>query len=1213
MRILLVEDNSDHRELMRLALTEYDATWQVEGVVSGEAAMRRLSEGEAYDLVFLDYSLPERNGLGVLEEIRRGEAPLPVVLVTGRGDERVAVEAMKGGAYDYVVKGEGYLQRLPVVAQRAMEANRTALERKQAEEALRRGEERFHTSVETLLEGFAILSSIRDSDGQLIDFRYEYINEAGCKMNQNPREEHIGRTLLELFPEQKGMGLFNDYVRVVETGQPLAKEYASYESVYGGSDRLKQAFDVRIIRLEDGVVVTWQDITEKKKGQELLRRSEERLKRLIENSKDIVVMADLEGEVLYYNGPPEYGVRAEDVLGKNAFSIFEPVIAARLMNQLRRVVKEKEALTIENFISRRGEPFWFSTHMYPIQDEQNRMYAVGVIARNITERKQVEEAIRQRTVQMEALQQVGLELVTQLNLDALLRSIVLRAVELVDGDSGGLYLYRPERGVLEWAMNVGPNMAPIGTILRKGEGFSGKIWETGQPLIVDDYKQWEGRAAVYEGYPFTAIVGVPIRWGELLGVLNVLSDSPHTFSQADVEVLNLFATQAAIAIRNARLYEVAQQEITERKQAEEKISRQSAVLTGINKIFREALICQTEEELARTCLAVAQQLTGSKFGFIDEINQAGRLDTIALSNPGWDACKLPKSDALLLLKDMEIRGIPGRVIKDGQTVIANEPVSHPDWVGIPEDHPPVANFIGVPLKHMDKTIGLIGLANKETGYDTADQEAIETLSIAIVESLMRKRAEEAVRESLNRWQTTFEGIEDSIFLLDKEGVIFQINKNATKLFGKTEKEIQGHHCWEIVHGTSEPIADCPIVRMKQSKQRETMLLPVNDKWYEVTVDPLLNQGGNLLGAVHIISDITECKRIEEALKKSEVLHKEAQKTAHIGHWELDTSIMVPTWSEEIFRIFGLDPQKDPPSFAAHQKVTHPDDWHILNNAVTTSINEGIPFDIKFRILRPDKTIHWMHAIGYPKRDSEGRIGSVFGTAQDVTESKQAEDQIRSSEAQMRSLSARLQDIREEERTLISREIHDELGQELTGLKMDLSWLVKRLSKNQKSLISKIESMLKLVDSTIQTVRRISSELRPGVLDDLGLIAAIEWQAQDFENRTGITCDFNSSVEEIGLDRDRSTAVFRIFEETLTNVFRHAKATRVKISLEKSADSLILRIEDNGKGIKESEVYNPKSLGLLGMRERSLLFGGEVEISGIPEKGTSVVLKIPLER
>ena len=323
--------------------------------------------------------------------------------------------------------------------------------------------------------------------------------------------------------------------------------------------------------------------------------------------------------------------------------------------------------------------------------------------------------------------------------------------------------------------------------------------------------------------------------------------------------------------------------------------------------------------------------------------------------------------------------------------------------------------------------------------------------------------------------------------------------------------------------------------------------------------------------------------------------------------------MVPTWSEEIFRIFGLDPQKDPPSFTAHQKVMHPDDWNILNNAMTKSINEGIPFDIDFRILRPDKTIRWMHAIGYPKKDSEGRIVSVFGTAQDVTETKQAEEQLRNSHEQLRALSTHLQSIREEERTLIAREIHDELGQELTGLKMDLSWLVRKLSKNQKSLISKTESMLKLVDNTIQTVRRVSSKLRPGVLDDLGLIPAIEWEVQDFENRTGITCVFNSSTQEIDLDRDRLTAVFRIFQETLTNVSRHAKATRVKINLEESADSLILRIEDNGKGIKESEVSHPKSLGLLGMRERALLFGGKVIITGEQGKGTTVFVSIPLKR
>jgi DNA-binding response OmpR family regulator len=143
------------------------------------------------------------------------------------------------------------------------------------------------------------------------------------------------------------------------------------------------------------------------------------------------------------------------------------------------------------------------------------------------ERKRAEEALRQRTAQLEALQQVGLEITAELNLDALLRSIASRAVELVGGAAGGLYLYRPDQEVLEWSVPVGSNLAPIGTVLRRGEGLAGKVWETGEPLIVDDYQHWEGRAAAWEGYPVGTVMGAPVRWGgEFLGVLNVHTDTP---------------------------------------------------------------------------------------------------------------------------------------------------------------------------------------------------------------------------------------------------------------------------------------------------------------------------------------------------------------------------------------------------------------------------------------------------------------------------------------------------------------------------------------------------------------------------------------------------------------------------------------------------------------------------------------------------------------
>lgn len=213
-------------------------------------------------------------------------------------------------------------------------------------------------------------------------------------------------------------------------------------------------------------------------------------------------------------------------------------------------------------------------------------------------------------------------------------------------------------------------------------------------------------------------------------------------------------------------------------------------------------------------------------------------------------------------------------------------------------------------------------------------------------------------------------------------------------------------------------------------------------------------------------------------------------------------------------------------------------------------------------------------------------------------------------AELRQLTAHLQTVREDERIRISREIHDELGQELTGLKMDLSWISKKVPS---TVQPKIESMSSLVDHTIQTVRKISQELRPGVLDTLGLDAALEWQAQEFQKRTGIMCHYFSSLDGAVVDREVSTAVFRICQELLTNVARHAEARKVQIDLNWTNHQLILEVNDNGKGISSGQVVDSKAWGLIGMRERAHLMKGELEIEGHPGKGTTVKLVLPLEK
>jgi signal transduction histidine kinase len=219
------------------------------------------------------------------------------------------------------------------------------------------------------------------------------------------------------------------------------------------------------------------------------------------------------------------------------------------------------------------------------------------------------------------------------------------------------------------------------------------------------------------------------------------------------------------------------------------------------------------------------------------------------------------------------------------------------------------------------------------------------------------------------------------------------------------------------------------------------------------------------------------------------------------------------------------------------------------------------------------------------------------------------ERLRESEEKLRRLAAHLISVREEERAHIAREIHDELGQVLTGLKMEVTWLAKRLK--EKSLIEKTDSMCKLIDSSVQTVRKIATGLRPEMLDDMGLIAAVAWQSKEFQKRTGIRCRSKLPPETVKLDIDISTTMFRIFQEILTNVARHSRATRVDIDLAVTEERVSLEVTDNGVGIPDSEVNGKKSLGLLGMHERALLFGGEVRISGTSGHGTRVAVSIPI--
>jgi signal transduction histidine kinase len=240
---------------------------------------------------------------------------------------------------------------------------------------------------------------------------------------------------------------------------------------------------------------------------------------------------------------------------------------------------------------------------------------------------------------------------------------------------------------------------------------------------------------------------------------------------------------------------------------------------------------------------------------------------------------------------------------------------------------------------------------------------------------------------------------------------------------------------------------------------------------------------------------------------------------------------------------------------------------------------------------------------------------VLSTAIDITERKRAETELKASEERLRALSARIQTAREEEGTRIAREIHDELGSALTGLKWDLERVDKELSKSNESqsvtVHERITMMNSLIEETINVVRRISSELRPNMLDDLGVIATIEWQAQQIQKRSGLQYHWECGVNGVELTRERSTAVFRIFQEIMTNVMRHSAAKNFFVNVSQSDGHFVLQVKDDGRGITDTQKANTRSLGLLGMKERALLVGGEVHITAVPNQGTTVTVRVPL--
>ena len=497
------------------------------------------------------------------------------------------------------------------------------------------------------------------------------------------------------------------------------------------------------------------------------------------------------------------------------------------------------------------------------------------------------------------------------------------------------------------------------------------------------------------------------------------------------------------------------------------------------------------------------------------------------------------------------------------------------------------------------------------------------LSVFFKDATFKKKAELALKESEGHYRHLIEHIHAGVVVHRPDSSILLCNQEATRLLGLSVDQMMGKTAidpeWNFVSGDGKKMdADqYPVIQVIASgKPLLNMIGGIdnpNNKgrvWVLINAFPEYDTTGELEQVVVTFVDITDRKKAEEELKRSEETLNMAQGIAKIGSWEFDLNTHDLRWSKELYRIFEIENLNGSELYDAYRKKFHPEDLYKLDDMINYAITNNKGFTYQHRIIANDKSIKHILGIGEVTLNENGNIIGLKGTGQDITELIKAEEKLQKSYQHIRQLVNHLQDIREQERTNIAREIHDELGQQLTGLKMYISWLNKKITRKETEIQDKFTATLELIEETIKSVRKISTDLRPSMLDDLGLLAALEWQSHEFEKRSGIVTEFINLTGNKEIPAKLKTGLFRIFQESLTNVARHANAKKIIASLKFDNNNLTLTITDDGKGFTIKNIESKKTLGLFGMKERTMEMGGKYEIKSEPGKGTTVSIIVP---
>ncbi len=520
---------------------------------------------------------------------------------------------------------------------------------------------------------------------------------------------------------------------------------------------------------------------------------------------------------------------------------------------------------------------------------------------------------------------------------------------------------------------------------------------------------------------------------------------------------------------------------------------------------------------------------------------------------------------------------------------------------------------GRPWLALAAGLGLTALVASSLAWLRSRARAVERLVEIRTADLVT--ANVLLQEQKSLLQSVLDNLGDGVAVADENGRLVLLNPAAEKIVGMGRID-SGPQEWSALYGiyrtdgcTPVPGPELPLARAVAGQESRDVDLfvrnPRRDEgvYIRVTATPIRETGGAVRGGVAVFRDITERRWAETALRESEARFRSIVEATGSALVIISPDRRIVECNREAERLFGRS-RAEMLGEDYVELFVPPEYRAVVASDIDKTLKGQATLDLEIPV-RPGGAKGRIMLLGVSRLTStDGVTAGVVLTGHDVTERREAEEAQR-----VRQLAAYLQSAREGERTHAAREIHDDVGQALTGLKFEFSHVVRRLSGVGPELREKLASLERLIDATIGSVRRIAAQLRPQILDRLGLVEAIRWQAREFEQRTGIPCMLELPGEELDCTQDRATAVFRILQESLTNVARHAQASRVSVRLSRLGDQMVLEVRDDGRGIRDEELYAAQSFGLMGMQERARMFGGALTIRGAADSGTTVRIQI----